>query len=524
MVYEVNLQQKNTSQPPFPAFSYILSHCFRPYTRYTAAMTSFDTHTLLLLLALLHMVALAVACHALLRKRDPRSALGWAAVCVLAPLIGPLLYILFGIARTDSRAVRLMKKAARSLVRMDPHVWLGSRPRGCVEHNRLPVRVQRLAVPGKNLTGRAVAGGNLVRSLHNGEAAYPRMLEAINAATRRVYLSTFIFGRDAVGERFVNALCEAARRGCDVRLLVDGVGSWPLSLPTFFDAPLIPRLREAGVQVARFLPPTLFPPQLSINLRTHRKLLVCDGQVGFTGGMNIAANHLAQTSRPDRVQDLHFRFEGPVVAELQAAFLLDWSFVTNTPGLSPLDAPPPVPGSTFCRMLMDGPGSIHDTIHDLFCAMIAQAERSVRIVSPYFLPTHELAGALSAAVLRGVRVEVILPGLNNHRLVDWAMRHQLPDLVQKGVDIRFQPPPFAHTKLMLVDGVYTLLGSANLDPRSLRLNFELVMEVFDPALTGELTAFFHHLRNRSAPLSPSRAAPLPVRLRNAAAWIFSPYL
>lgn len=487
-------------------------------------MSSFNTHTLLLLLALLHLLALTAACHALLRKRDPRSALGWAAVCVLAPFIGPLLYMLFGISRTDSRAATLMKKAAKSLLSTNPNAWVGLWPRGSVEHRRLPMRLQRLALPGKNLTGRTVEGGNHACALHNGEAAYPRMLEAIHAASRRVYLSTFIFGRDTVGERFADALCAASMRGCDVRLLVDGVGSWPLSLPTFFGEPLFSRLRKAGVQVAQFLPPTLLPPQFSINLRTHRKLLVCDGHTGFTGGMNISAHHLTHNSRPDRVQDINFRFNGPVVAELQAAFLLDWSFVTNTPGQSPLDDAPQASGSTFCRMLMDGPGSVHDTIHDLFCATISQAERSVRIINPYFLPTHELAGALSAAVLRGVRVEVVLPGQNNHRLVDWAMRHQLPDLVQKGVDIRFQPPPFAHTKLMLVDGIYTLLGSANLDPRSLRLNFELVMEVFDPALTGQLTAFFHHLRNRSTPLAAHSRAGLPVRLRNAAAWIFSPYL
>lgn len=487
-------------------------------------MSSFDTHSLLLLLALLHFAALAVACHALLRKRDPRSALGWAAVCVLAPFVGPLLYALFGIARTDSRAAKFMKKAARSLVSTNPRAWLGLRPRGSVDHDRLPVKVRRLAIPGRTLTSRPVEGGNAICALHNGEAAYPRMLEAIDAATQRVYLSTFIFGRDAIGKRFTDALCAAALRGCDVRLLVDGVGSWPLHLPFFFDAPLVPQLREAGVQVAQFLPPTLIPPQFSINLRTHRKVLVCDGHTGFTGGMNISAHHLVHTARADRVQDINFRFEGPVVSELQAAFLLDWSFVTNTPGVSPLDDAPSAPGSSFCRMLMDGPGSVHETIHDLFCAMIAQSERSVRIINPYFLPTHELAGALSSAVLRGVRVEVILPGLNNHRLVDWAMRHQLPDLVQKGVDIRFQPPPFAHTKLMLVDGVYTLLGSANLDPRSLRLNFELVMEVFDPALTGQLTAFFHHLRNRSVPLASQSKLSLPIKLRNASAWIFSPYL
>lgn len=480
----------------------------------------------LIVLAVAHGLAFVAACHALLRKRDPRAALGWAAVCVLTPLIGPLLYVLFGITRTDSRAVRLMRKAARKVPGSDLHGGLfNARPKGYVEHEKLPSGVRALAVPGRRLTGRHVVGGNIVTAMHNGENAYPRMLEAINAASSHVFLSTFIFDDDSVGRRFADALCAAAKRGCDVRLLVDGVGAMHMALPSLFGESLRQRLVHHGVRVGRFLPPLAFPPQFSINLRTHRKVMVCDGIVGFTGGMNISAHHLAHTGKPDRVRDVHFEFHGPAVAQLQAGFLMDWDFVTGEPGHSPLCIPVQErEGAPFCRILMDGPGTVHDTIHDLFCAMVSEAKRSVRIMSPYFLPTHELAGALSSAVLRGVRVEVILPGYNNQRLVDWAMTHQLPELVLRGVDIRYQPPPFVHTKLMLVDGVYTLLGSANLDPRSLRLNFELVAEVFDPALTGTLTAFFHHTRNGSTPLNPRARLSLPIRLRNAAAWIFSPYL
>lgn len=481
----------------------------------------------LIALAVTHVLALVAAGHALLHKRDPRAAFGWAAVCVLTPFLGPLIYVLFGIARTDSRAARLMRKAARRYPGADLHGGrFDPRPMGFVEHAALPVGVRTLAEPGKRLTGRHVVGGNSLQTCHNGEAAYPLMLASIAAAQCHVFLSTFIFDDDAVGRRFAEALCAAARRGCDVRLLVDGVGAAGLTLPCLFSESLRHMFTCSGVRMARFLPPQLFPPQFSINLRTHRKVLVCDGEVGFTGGMNISAHHLAGTGKPDRVHDLHFRFTGPAVAQLQAGFLMDWDFVTGEPGHSPLHQPTyeMKAGAPFCRMLMDGPGTVHDTIHDLFCAVISEAKRSVRIMSPYFLPTPELSGALTAAVLRGVRVEVILPGYNNHRLVNWAMHHQVPQLARRGVDIRFQPPPFAHTKLMLVDGIYTLLGSANLDPRSLRLNFELVVEVFDAALTGELTKFFHHTRNASSALDLRRKKPLPVRLRNAAAWIFSPYL
>lgn len=496
---------------------------------YSFAMNLLDPALLkigLLVLAVAHVLALIAAGHALLRKRDSRAALGWVAVCVLTPLIGPLLYVLFGIARTDSRALRLMKRAARTKPGANLHGGLfHARPHGFVEHETLPEPARLLAMPGKHLTGRHVVGGNHISAFCDGEAAYPRMLEAINTATSHVYLSSFIFDNDSVGRRFAEALCAASKRGCDVRLLVDGVGALHMALPSLFGDSLRQQLTRQGVRVGRFLPPLAYPLQFSINLRNHRKVLVCDGVYGFTGGMNISAHHLAHTGKVDRVRDIHFAFTGPAVTQLQAGFLMDWDFVSGEPGHSPLPVyAPTAPNAPYCRMLMDGPGSTHDTIHDLFCAMISEARRSVRIMSPYFLPTHELTGALSSAVLRGVRVEVILPAYNNQKLVDWAMTHQLPDLVRRGVDIRYQPPPFAHTKLMLVDGVYTLLGSANLDPRSLRLNFELVMEVFDPALTGSLTKFFHNTRNISTPLAPNARRPLPVRLRNAAAWIFSPYL
>lgn len=471
-----------------------------------------------------HALALLTAGHALLHKNDSRAALGWVAVCVMVPVLGPLLYILFGISRVNSRASLLMRRAAAKVLGglADLHGgFLSDRPFGSVPHETLPQELRRLAAPGCTVTRRAVSGGNSIVPLHNGEQAYPAMLEAIRSARSRVYLATFIFGRDAVGAEFAAALSAAARRGVDVRLLVDGVGSFPLLFP--WPAACWKEMIRSGVKVARFLPPTLVPPQLSVNLRTHRKVLVCDGEA-FTGGMNISEHHLAAAQRPDRVQDLHFCCRGPIALQLLVAFLMDWDFVTGNAAQTPLVRPSTC-GDSFCRLLVDGPGSQRDPIADLFCGMISSAQHSVRIMSPYFLPPPALAGALTSAVLRGVNVDVILPGLNNHRLVDWAMQHMVPQLVEQGVNVYRQPPPFAHTKLLLIDGVYTLLGSANLDPRSLDLNFELVMEVFDAPLAAQLTAFYDQVRERSKPEHRTAPRPsVPVQLRNAASWIFSPYL
>lgn len=483
---------------------------------------------MLLLLSLLcvHAAGLFGAGHALLHKRDPRSALGWVAACLFVPVGGVLAYALFGIARADSRAEKLMREASRKMLAGQnlTRAFLPSAPEGTVRHPDLSPAIRHLAVPGKSITGRQLVGGNSIQPLHNGEQAYPLMLEAIAEAKERVYLSSFIFGNDSVGHSFAQALINAAGRGVDVRLLVDGVGSFHPALP---GRGLWNSLQQGGVQVAHFLPPTLFPPQFSINLRTHRKVLACDGHRAFTGGMNISSHHLAHTNRRDRVQDVHFQCTGPIAWQLQTAFLMDWSFVTGKLSPPPAAEPPcciHTGGTALCRVFMDGPGRSYETIHDLFCAMLSTARESVRIMTPYFLPTAELWAALNSAVSRGVQVDIILPAQNNHRLVAWAMHHQLPELALKGVNLFWQPPPFTHTKLMLIDDIYTLMGSANLDPRSLNLNFELVMEIIDPALTDNLSEFFDNVLASSSPMSPDIHPALPIRLRNAACWLFSPYL
>lgn len=477
-----------------------------------------DTVSILVFVAILHAFGLYSAGHALLHKRDSRAALGWIATILLMPPVGLPLYWLFGIARIDSQAGRLMKKAARKVMGglVDLHgKTLNSAPQGALPEEKVPAERRYLAMPGRSITGRPLTAGNALAVLHDGEAAYPLMLEAIAEARERVYLSSFIFGYDEVGKSFAAALRKAAERGCDVRLLMDGVGS-------FHIWPDWRKHLGPHVKLAFFLPPRLLPPQLSINLRTHRKVLVCDGTVGFTGGMNISQHHLTRLHRRGRVQDIHFRCLGPLAQQLEIAFLMDWSFSSGEATSLRIKEISPA-GESLCRLLMDGPGTPEDNILDLVCAQISAARHSVRIMNPYFLPPHRLHGALVSAVQRGVEVSVILPGENNHRLVDWAMRHQMPMLAERGVRIFRQPPPFAHTKLLLIDGAYTLLGSANLDPRSLNLNFELVVEVLDADLTAELSAFYDEVRSRSEPVAPTYPA-LPRRLRNAVSWIFSPYL
>ena len=477
---------------------------------------------LFIILALFgYALAFTAVCHTLLHKRDPQAALAWVLFILLLPYVGTVVYLLAGVSRVDSHAAHLLASAAKVQKRADTLL-----------DRRLPQLVppvpQGEAVPpeqtvarvGRAITGRDPLPGNTLRLLRNGEEAYPAMLAAIDEASSYVYISTYMFKGGLTGNAFADALKRAAGRGVDVRLLVDGLGGSLYSR----DKPWL-RLGEAGVQVHRFLPPRLFPPAFPINLRTHRKLLVCDGLMGFTGGMNIGDHHLAELPGKNQVQDIHFCCTGPVVLLLQEAFLMDWTFVTKKQTVPSMRTCGPR-GSSCCRLVFDGLGRGRDDIHDLLCGVIGGAREHVAIMTPYFLPPRELSNALISAALRGVDVRVILPAVNNLPYVHRASRHIQPDLIRKGVRIFFQPPPFAHTKLLLVDKYYALIGSANLDPRSLFLNFELNMEVFDTVFHACMHEYFLDVLSRSTEATAEYYTHrhMPCRLFDAAFWIFSPYL
>ena len=451
--------------------------------------------------------------HALLTKQDPRSALGWSATMLFLPLVGPLLYALLGISRAQSAAQRMM----RSIAAHDPgYVHL---PREPHEQHTLPQGAVLLEQLGHRLTARNLCGGNAITPLHNGSEAYPAMLQAIDEARHVVYLSTYIFSAGEVAATFCRTLARAAARGVDVRLLVDGFGGSFYSLRKPWAG-----LARKGVKVARFLPLRLLPPRLCINLRNHRKVLVCDG-TAFTGGMNISDGHVLRGSRSD-VQDMHFRCTGPIAQQLLRAFMLDWGFACGCYSPLPEVRVTESREDCHCRLILDGPDSDTDPLNDLIAGAISGARYSVRIMTPYFLPTSQLMTSLRSAAQRGLDVRVVLPSRNNLPFVHWASFRLIPSLLRAGVRIWLQPPPFAHTKLLAVDGYYSQIGSANLDARSLHLNFELNMEVFDRHFHDLLADHVDNAIRHGTEITLAGLArrPLPVRLRDAACWLFSPYL
>ena len=457
-----------------------------------------------LLVVLVHVGFATVAGgHALLTKPDPRSAFGWIVVCWLFPLAGPCLYGLFGINRVRSRARRL---------RSPPRV---------TEHH-LPTSVPsedptaQLARIGDAVTQWPQVPGNSVEPLENGENAFPPMLEAIGGAQSSVWLATYIFDTDETGRKFVEALAAAVDRGVEVRVLVDGVGEW-YSWPH-----VVPILRRRGVRAARFLPPSLLPPKLSVNLRNHRKLLVVDGKTAFLGGMNLGGREVGKGSH--RMADLHFQVAGPVVTQLAQSFAIDWQFASKE--VLQINRAATTSGNCLCRVITEGPDEDADKLLSVILGALSVARRQVLIMTPYFIPSPGLTAALQSAALRGVEVCIVLPAQSNLLYVDWASRRWLPPLLARGVRIYLQPKPFAHTKLLVVDSAYAQIGSANLDPRSLQLNFEIAMEIYSSAVCRRLDAYVMAARAKSTLFVSEMVArqSVLVRIRNSLMWLLSPYL
>ena len=264
-----------------------------------------------------------------------------------------------------------------------------------------------------------------------------------------------------------------------------------------------------------------------MNLRNHRKLLIVDGTIGFTGGMNIREASVLASQHPHPVQDLHFRLDGPVVAHLMEAFSEDWAFTTGEV-LEGIDWFPRLEetGSAVARGITDGPDRDIDKAELALLGALAVARSSVRIVTPYFLPDSRLISALNVTAMRGVSVEILLPQKNNLALVQWASTAQLWQVLRRGCRIYATAPPFDHTKLMLVDDCWAFFGSSNWDPRSLRLNFEFDVECYDADLVTTLHALVEAKLRTARPvtLDDVNGRPLFIKLRDGVVRLAAPYL
>jgi cardiolipin synthase len=470
------------------------------------------------------LVAAYASGHAILHKRDVRSAIGWVGLIWLVPYIGAMLYGLFGINRIRRRATELRTGRRPPQLADPPPV---SSP---LVRQNLPAHQHHLGAIGTLLDRIApfpLTAGNRVRMFDNGSDAYAAMHAAIASARHSVGLATYIFDNDRCGRHFVQALASARERGVDVRVLIDGAGAY-YTYPA-----ILGPLKRAGVPAVEFLP-TLFPLHLAYaNLRSHRKILVVDGCTGFTGGMNIRDAHADETNPRTAIQDVHFQIEGPAVAHLETTFLDDWHFAAGDGAENPGWAAAPTPiaapitsATTLARGIAGGPDENFESIRWAILAALSQAQQRIRIVTPYFVPDQMLISSLILAAMRGVAIDIVVPEKNNLALVQWASQAKAALLLARGCRIWRTPLPFDHSKLMTVDDAWTLIGSANWDQRSLRLNFEFDVECYDPALVGRIDRLIDRKLRTARPWSLAEAdgRSLAIKLRDGTAWLLSPYL
>jgi len=483
-------------------------------------MTQYWPHILAVLSVVMGGVA---AIHAAMTKEEVRSAIGWVGVIVLSPVIGALIYAVAGINRIRRASLGLQRDQMLS-GNYRHHIAAYDATDETIS-TQFGRRFQAMKTLGDRVTRHGLTSGNKIEPLETGDAAYLAMGKAIDAATRSILLETYIFDRDPIGLRIADALIAAVQRGVHVCVLIDAVGA-RYSVPS-----ILGYLRDGGVHVKVFNGNVIIGLRLPYaNLRTHRKILIVDGRVAFTGGMNIRQAFTVEFAGEASAHDTHFRVTGPMVADLFHVAAEDWRFATRETlqgDAWQIEPPSSEPGSAvFMRAVSSGPDRGVETNHKMLMGAFSVARHSIRIMSPYFLPDRELITALVTAARRGVEVDIVVPATNNLMLVDRAMTGQFDQMLKNYCRIWRASGAFNHSKLLAIDGRWAYVGSSNLDPRSLRLNFEIDMEVLDTAFAEGIERRIDAAIASAMPVSLEglRARPFPIRLIERILWLGSPYL
>ncbi|HEY9015252.1 MAG TPA: phospholipase D-like domain-containing protein [Gemmatimonadales bacterium] len=360
-----------------------------------------------------------------------------------------------------------------------------------------------------NLLGPPLVNGNRVTTLLNGDQAFPAMLEAIRGAKQSVNFEGYIFWSGNIAEQFANAFSERARAGVPVHVVLDWLGSKKM------DGEHLKQMRAAGVQVVRYRPLRWYDLD-RVNKRTHRKILVVDGRIGFVGGIGIADPYMGHAQDKDHWRDAQFRFEGPVVAQLQSDFMDNWIKTGNALLDGPAYFPTPDSvGSQVAQAFHSSPGAGVESLRLMFYLAIASASERILIANPYFVPNSMLVRMLVEARQRGVDVEIIVPGpILDAQVVRRASKAKWGPLLEAGVKIYEYQPTFYHNKLMVVDDCWASVGSTNFDNRSFRLNDEANINVLDREFAREQARIFaeDRARSRRVTLEEWRHRPITERL------------
>ena len=416
----------------------------------------------------------------LLKKRRPVSSVAWILSIVFIPIGGAVLFLLFGINRIERRKASKQRSSQQLAERRPPRTEFSRQPR---DADRLETR--RLMRLSQRLTDAWPTSGNDIELLTDMNRTLGLIEQALLSARESIHLEYYIWQPDRTGTRLRDLLIRKAREGVRVRFLYDGFGSFWLT--NRFLRPM----REAGIQIATFLPGQSFRERWSLNLRNHRKIVVVDGRVAFTGGMNIGDEYIGRSLAFGFWRDAHLRVVGPEVWQHQLVFAEDWYFATGEVLPDAASFPPPAAaGVVTAQTISGGPEMETSVFQALMLEAINQAQDRVLLVTSYFAPPSAIISALENAAFRGVRVRLLLSGRMNHFLTLMAGRATYGALLRAGVEISEYQRGLLHSKTLTIDGHWSLVGSANVDYRSLFLNFEAGMVLYDEHLAEQLERQF----------------------------------
>ena len=457
----------------------------------------------------------------LLERRDPAKTLAWLLVLVFLPVIGFVLYLIFGRHPRKRRISNKKRLLNNRLFPLDNSFW--QETQDFIVYNEEAQEKSRLIRLIYNNADFPPTINNEIKILTDGKEIFPNFIQAIKEATQHIHLETYILRNDHIGQTIADLLCAKAQAGVTVRLIYDGIGSRSLGQA------YLKKLRSAGVNVAAFLPVVLPFLHRKINYRNHRKILVVDGKIGFVGGANIGDEYLGKDPAIGNWRDTHVHLKGTAVYFLQKIFLQDWQFVTqqaidlNIPQLFPVEK---VQDNHIVQITASGPDSQWEAIMQVYYYTIATAEKSVYITSPYFIPNESILTALKTAALSGVDVKLLLPADPDHKIVYWAAMSYLEELLEAGVEVYFYHNGFIHAKVLTVDGIVSSIGSANMDQRSFNLNFEVNAYIYDKETALRLNQeFINDLKHsQRLTLEEFRKRPLGHHFIESVARLFSPLL
>ncbi len=457
----------------------------------------------------------------ILENRNPTRTMAWILVLIFLPLVGIFLYLYIGQNHRKKKTfIKKRKQDYRVLKRLLDTQITFTQFGKFFKKNFNDARAKMVPLILRNGDS-PITFNNEVRILKNGAQTFTEMLKSIESAQDHIHMEYFIIKDSEIGRKFQRALIRKAKEGIEVRLIYDAVGSWELK------EDYLGPMRKAGVQVAVFLPVTLPFFGSRLNYRNHRKILVVDGKVGFTGGINIGDEYLGRDKKLGFWRDTHVKILGEANYVLQTIFLKDWYFVSN----EELDDPRYFPrqgyqGEKGVQILSSGPDMYWHTIQQAYFTAITAARKSVYITTPYLVPDEGILMALKTAGLRGVDVRILLPSVADHRTVFWASKSHFTELLEAGVKIYQYQKGFVHSKIIMTDDQVTSIGTANFDNRSLELNFEVNAFIYDEKITKRVKGdFFEDLRqSKRIYLEEYEKRSTMSRLKESAARLLSPIL